>query len=261
MQKIKSFRVFFFFVSFLQIWQAALSSLNPNPTDSCPLYLNQAVVAALPSRVSRHNCPSSAHFVSRLIRSCLSGGNNRSIVVSIFFRIFFKFHLFPTLSGKDKTHFKLQKKCSSVKQRCFFLNLVVESSNLVHRVINNFFFLLQMVCERSDVFASSCAIARAFPIFSRRSASIRRTEKKRVTVEFIIVGPDGSPLDAAELEVLLYEVYICSPFLLLYCISAKSSTSTAACFCLTTFLLFSVSPTLLMECDWQLALLTLHAMR
>uniref|UniRef100_A0A1A8FJD4 Aminopeptidase-like 1 n=1 Tax=Nothobranchius korthausae TaxID=1143690 RepID=A0A1A8FJD4_9TELE len=122
-----------------EVWQAALGTLNPNPTDSCPLYLNQAVVAALPSRVSRHNSPSSSHFVFRLIRSCLPGGNNRCVV---------------------------------------------------------------MVCERSDVFASACAIARAFPIFSRRSASSRRTEKKHVTVEFLIVGHDSNPLDAAELECL-----------------------------------------------------------
>uniref|UniRef100_A0AAX7TCC2 Cytosol aminopeptidase domain-containing protein n=1 Tax=Astatotilapia calliptera TaxID=8154 RepID=A0AAX7TCC2_ASTCA len=128
-----------FFLMFSQIWQAALSALNPNPTDSCPLYLNYATVAAIPSRVSRHNSPSSAHFVSRLVRSCLPGGNNRCIV---------------------------------------------------------------MVCERSDVFASCCAMARAFPIFSRRSASSRRTEKKHVTVEFVIVGQDANPLEAAELECL-----------------------------------------------------------
>lgn len=122
-----------------EVWQAALSALNPNPTDSCPLYLNTAAVAALPARVSRHNSPSSAHFVSRLVRSCLPGGNNRCIV---------------------------------------------------------------MVCERSDVFPSACAVSRAFPIFSRRSASSRRTEKKRVAVEFVIVGPDSNPLDATELECL-----------------------------------------------------------
>uniref|UniRef100_H3C481 Aminopeptidase like 1 n=1 Tax=Tetraodon nigroviridis TaxID=99883 RepID=H3C481_TETNG len=122
-----------------EIWQAALGALNPNPTDSCPLYLNHAAVAALPSRVSRHNSPSSAHFVSRLVRSCLPGGNNRCIV---------------------------------------------------------------MVCERSDVFASSCAIARAFPIFSRRSSSSRRAEKKNVSVEFVIVGQDNSPLEVTELECL-----------------------------------------------------------
>ncbi|RVE72810.1 hypothetical protein OJAV_G00041540 [Oryzias javanicus] len=122
-----------------ETWQAALSTLNPNPTDSCSLYLNQAAVAALPSRVSRHNSPSSAHFVSRIVRSCLPGGNNRCIV---------------------------------------------------------------MVCERSDVFASSCAISRAFPIFSRRSTASRRTDKKHVTVEFLIVGNDSSSLHLAELECL-----------------------------------------------------------
>ncbi|KAM8913480.1 putative aminopeptidase NPEPL1 [Spinachia spinachia] len=122
-----------------EIWQAALSALNPNPTDSCPLYLNQAVVAALPPRVSRHNSQSSAHFVSRMVRSCLPGGNNRCIV---------------------------------------------------------------MVCERSDVFPSSCAIARAFPIFSRRSTSSRRAEKKRVTVEIMIVGEESGSLGVAELECL-----------------------------------------------------------
>lgn len=58
-----------------------------------------------------------------------------------------------------------------------------------------------MVCERSDVFASGCAIARAFPIFSRRSATSRRAEKKHVTVEFVIVGQDSNPLDVGELEV------------------------------------------------------------
>eukprot|EP00064_Thunnus_orientalis_P004099 superscaffoldBa00000361_g4110 len=60
----------------------------------------------------------------------------------------------------------------------------------------------EMVCERSDVFASSCAIARAFPIFSRRSTSSRRNEKKHVSVEFVIVGQDSNPLDVAELECL-----------------------------------------------------------
>ncbi|XP_043978155.1 probable aminopeptidase NPEPL1 [Gambusia affinis] len=122
-----------------ETWQAALNTLNPNPTDSCPLYLNQAVVAALPSRVSRHNSPASVHFLSRLIRSCLPGGSNRCIVV---------------------------------------------------------------VCERSDVFASACAVARAFPLFTRRSASSRRTEKKHVTVEFVVVDSDGGLLDEAALKCL-----------------------------------------------------------
>lgn len=122
-----------------ETWQAALSALNPNPTDSCPLYLNTAAVASLPARLSRHNSPSAAHFLSRLVRSCLPGGNNRCIV---------------------------------------------------------------MVCERSEVFASACAISRAFPIFSRRSSATRRTDKKHVTVEFLITGPDSNPLEQAELQCL-----------------------------------------------------------
>lgn len=73
-------------------------------------------------------------------------------------------------------------------------------------------FLLQMVCEHSDVFASSCAIARAFPLFTRRSSSSRRAEKKNVTVEFLIVEQDSSTLDAAELKVqhffLPFEIFI-----------------------------------------------------
>lgn len=122
-----------------ETWQAALNTLNPNPTDNCSLYLNQAVVAALPSRVSRHNSPASVHFLSRLIRSCLPGGNSRCIVV---------------------------------------------------------------VCERSDVFASACAIARAFPLFTRRSASSRRTEKKHVTVEFVLLVGDNNHLNDAEIGCL-----------------------------------------------------------
>ncbi|XP_056607212.1 probable aminopeptidase NPEPL1 [Triplophysa dalaica] len=122
-----------------ETWQAGLGSLNPNPTDSCPLYLSSAAVAALPSRVSRHNSHAAAHFLTRLVRTCLPSGNNRCIV---------------------------------------------------------------MVCEPSDVFASACAIARAFPLFTRRSASSRRKEKKHVTIEFITVGQDNGPLEVSTLKCL-----------------------------------------------------------
>ncbi|XP_069507160.1 probable aminopeptidase NPEPL1 isoform X2 [Ambystoma mexicanum] len=122
-----------------EVWQAALASLTPNPTDNCPLYLNYAVVAALPSKVSRHNSPSAAQFITRLIRNCLPGGANRCIM---------------------------------------------------------------MVCERSEVFASACAISRAFPLFTRRSCSARRTEKKKVTIEFLLVGQGNGPLEVATLKCL-----------------------------------------------------------
>lgn len=122
-----------------ELWQAALSTLNPNPTDSCPLYLNYATVAALPSRVSRHNSPSAAHFVTRLVRTCLPPGTHRCIV---------------------------------------------------------------MVCERADAFASACALARAFPLFTHRSGASRRPEKKTVTVEFFLVGQDNGPVEVSTLQCL-----------------------------------------------------------
>lgn len=66
------------------------------------------------------------------------------------------------------------------------------------------------MCERSDVFASACAVARAFPLFTRRSASSRRTEKKHVTVEFVVVDSDGGLLDEAALKVLALYLYMLS---------------------------------------------------
>lgn len=58
-----------------------------------------------------------------------------------------------------------------------------------------------MVCEYADVFASGCAISRAFPLFSRRSGASRRTDKRVVTVEFLLVGQNNGPIDATALEV------------------------------------------------------------
>lgn len=63
-----------------------------------------------------------------------------------------------------------------------------------------------MVCERSEVFASACALARAFPLFTHRSSASRRTEKKTVTVEFFLVGQNNGPIEVATLE-----VGFCSP--------------------------------------------------
>ena len=54
--------------------------LNPSPTDSVSLYLNLATVAALPSKCSRHNTPSRAHSITKLVKSC-SAGQPETIVV------------------------------------------------------------------------------------------------------------------------------------------------------------------------------------
>lgn len=47
------------------------------------------------------------------------------------------------------------------------------------------FLYLQVICERSDVFASACAAARAFPQFSRKSSI---SSMRTVTVEFLLAN-------------------------------------------------------------------------
>ncbi len=66
-----------------QTFSAGVGNLHPSPTDSCSLWLTNATVAALPSKCSRHNTPSRAHSLTRIIRSCLTG-SDEYIVVSIF---------------------------------------------------------------------------------------------------------------------------------------------------------------------------------
>ena len=196
--------------SLLQVWQAALAALSPNPTDSCPLYLNHATVAVLPSRVSRHNSPSSANFVSRLVRTCLPAGNERCIVVRFSSLpdtglLGFYIDRNPSLCAFPKNALQLVQTGSVCDWFC--VRLVQTGSAPPTRVgspsgvVKLCVVYFQMVCERADVFASSCAISRAFPTFSRRSASSRRTEKKKVTVEFIVVGQEGSSVEPAELQV------------------------------------------------------------
>lgn len=56
-----------------------------------------------------------------------------------------------------------------------------------------------MVCARSEVLASACAVARAFPVYSRKTHDHK---KQTVCVGFLIVGSDASPLTDEEVECL-----------------------------------------------------------
>ena len=47
-----------------------------------------------------------------------------------------------------------------------------------------------MVCEKADLIASVCAIARAFQQYSRKSSS--GTSLRNVTVEVVLTEKDGS---------------------------------------------------------------------
>jgi len=125
-----------------ELWSGAVSSLNPAPTDSVSLYLNMATVAALPSKVSRHNTNSRAHSITKLMKTH-SVGSNECVVI---------------------------------------------------------------VCERKDLFASGCAVARAFSLYSRKTAGEAPTATPRpardseVKVEFVIV--DGSSCEPETLSTL-----------------------------------------------------------
>lgn len=88
-----------------EVYQSALTCMQPSPTDVCSLYLNMATLAALPRRCARHNAPSHANFITKLVRS--------------------------TCLGVDE--------------------------------------YVVIVCERQDVLASACAVARAYPIYSRKT--------------------------------------------------------------------------------------------
>ncbi|XP_076035523.1 putative aminopeptidase NPEPL1 granny smith protein [Oratosquilla oratoria] len=120
-----------------EAWTIGVSSLQPSPTDSCSLYLNLATVAALPIKCSRHNTPSRAHSITKIV----------------------------------KTH--------SVGAEEYIV----------------------LVCERSDLFASACAIARAYPTYSRKTASGSNTDYK-VTVEVLLVGNGVTPLTSQDEQVL-----------------------------------------------------------
>ncbi|XP_012160470.1 probable aminopeptidase NPEPL1 isoform X2 [Ceratitis capitata] len=126
----------------------AIACLHPSPTDKCSLYLDCATVAAVPLKSSRHNTPSRAHAITRLVRTHIMHANEENVVI---------------------------------------------------------------VCDRSDLFASACAVARAFPLYSRKTCSGAQgkvesysqdevMEKEDdgnanvnpvINVEFIVIETDG----------------------------------------------------------------------
>ena len=55
-----------------------------------------------------------------------------------------------------------------------------------------------MICERAEVLASACAIARAFPIYNEKCG---RSDQE-VDVGFIVVDKDATPLGEEEVKCL-----------------------------------------------------------
>ncbi|KAJ8934501.1 hypothetical protein NQ314_013318 [Rhamnusium bicolor] len=60
---------------------------------------------------------------------------------------------------------------------------------------------MDIVCERSDVYASACAVARAFPLYSKKSSVSNGTEVTNVSVEFVIMsnGRENNHVESIEL--------------------------------------------------------------
>ncbi|XP_071958210.1 probable aminopeptidase NPEPL1 [Antedon mediterranea] len=110
-----------------ETFKVAVSSLQPSPTDHISIWFNNATIACLPLKASRHNTPSRAHAIPKLVKAYLTNVGNECIVI---------------------------------------------------------------VCERKSVFASGCAVARAFPLYSRKTGA-NKLRKRTVTVEFILVGEDS----------------------------------------------------------------------
>eukprot|EP00095_Tigriopus_kingsejongensis_P003277 maker-scaffold675_size187964-snap-gene-0.33 protein:Tk03277 transcript:maker-scaffold675_size187964-snap-gene-0.33-mRNA-1 annotation:"probable aminopeptidase npepl1" len=122
-------------------WKKAVETLNPSPTDTVPLYLNLAAIAALPLKCSRHNTPSRAHSITKLVKAFTSGRNEHIVII----------------------------------------------------------------CDKADVFASGCAVARAFPQFTRKTNAKSEKDQGTVTVEFHC--RDGKKVSAKELTVLEHAAY------------------------------------------------------
>ncbi|KAF7284404.1 hypothetical protein GWI33_022190 [Rhynchophorus ferrugineus] len=121
-----------------ETFKLAIASLHPSPTDIRSLWLNLATVAALPIKCSRHNTPSRAHSITKIVQNHTYDDSDECIVI---------------------------------------------------------------VCEYSDVYASACAVARAFPLYSRKS-NVQSSEiaKAVISIEFLIVPSNStSSLDVTVL--------------------------------------------------------------
>ena len=62
-------------------------------------------------------------------------------------------------------------------------------------------FLFQIACERSEVYALGCAVARAYPRY-QRSSTVSAMVMQEITVSFLLQGDNVDPLKQEELQCL-----------------------------------------------------------
>lgn len=68
--------------------------------------------------------------------------------------------------------------------------------------------LKQLVCEKNDLYASACGVARAYPTYSRKTASGASSSEHTVTVEVILVGKGDTPLTQEDIKVSIKTVCV-----------------------------------------------------
>jgi len=66
----------------IQMWKEAVGSLSHSSNSSCSLWLNRASVGGVASEASRHNTPSRAHALTKLVQSERKAGAEVAIIVS-----------------------------------------------------------------------------------------------------------------------------------------------------------------------------------
>eukprot|EP00096_Caligus_rogercresseyi_P000579 TRINITY_DN1103_c0_g1_i1.p1 TRINITY_DN1103_c0_g1~~TRINITY_DN1103_c0_g1_i1.p1 ORF type:complete len:527 (-),score=93.30 TRINITY_DN1103_c0_g1_i1:123-1703(-) len=126
----------------VQDWISGFSSLEAHPTETLSLNLNNVYLAALPNSCSRHNTPSHAHSLTKIIKNLSFGSlENHHIIV---------------------------------------------------------------VGSKSIAYASGCAVARAYPTYTRKTLGGTEPKKSKTTVSIDFIFPNEkmtlTPQEAESIE-------------------------------------------------------------
>lgn len=66
-----------------QAWDDAIKDIESTGTDVLPIYLNKVHVGVLPSKCSRHNAPSRAHALSKMVKTMSSSHSSKEAFVIV----------------------------------------------------------------------------------------------------------------------------------------------------------------------------------
>lgn len=171
-----------------EIFQSAITCLHPSPTDFCPLYLDLATIAALPIKCSRHNASSRGHAITRLVKT-----HTMNVTESILVGpSIFGFYLYIYTKNRFIISLDVIFHFDDVLL-AFPISWVYPKWFLFLIYFFHFNFCIgQIVCEKKDLFASACAVARAFPLYSRKTGGDESNDEKiTVNVEFILIENDA----------------------------------------------------------------------